>query len=157
MGVDFRIAPVQAGDTDDLLPLMRGYCDFYESSPSDDGLRAMAGDLLDSPIRGLQLIARDADGRAAGFATLIWKWSALRAAIVGYLDDLFVAPEARGSGLADELIAECARRSRERGAPSMLWLTAEDNHRAHVVYDRSGAEFERMREYELMLGDQGEQ
>jgi hypothetical protein len=25
-----------------LLPMMRGYCDFYQAGPSDDGLMAMA-------------------------------------------------------------------------------------------------------------------
>ena len=48
----------------DLLPLMRGYCEFYEVAPSDDDLLAMARVLIADPEReGLQLLARDADGR----------------------------------------------------------------------------------------------
>ena len=33
---------VHERDLDELLPLMRGYCDFYRASPSDDDLLAMA-------------------------------------------------------------------------------------------------------------------
>ena len=56
------------------------------------------------------------------------------------MNDLFVAPEARGTGLADALIAECAERCRERDATSLVWQTAEDNHRAQAVYERVGGE-----------------
>ena len=35
--------------------------------------------------------------------------------------------------------------------PAMEWLTAPDNHRAHKVYDRTGAESENFLEYELEL------
>ena len=48
-----------------LLPLLRGYCDFYESSPSDDGLMAMAEALIAAPdADGMLLVARDGDGVA---------------------------------------------------------------------------------------------
>ena len=36
------VAPVAEGDLSELLPLMRAYCDFYESSPADEGLLEMA-------------------------------------------------------------------------------------------------------------------
>jgi ribosomal protein S18 acetylase RimI-like enzyme len=80
-----------------------------------------------------------------------WKWSSLRGAKVGYLEDLYVHPAARGSGLADELIGACAERARERGAPALLWLTAPDNHRAQAVYNRIGGRSEAMLEYDLEL------
>jgi ribosomal protein S18 acetylase RimI-like enzyme len=54
------------------------------------------------------------------------------------MNDLFVAPEARGTGLADELIGECARLAREAGGRELDWQTARDNFRAQAVYDRVG-------------------
>jgi len=61
------IALVGIGDLDELVPLMRGYCDFYEVAPSDGALRALALTLIEHPdAAGLQLIARDDGGRAAG-------------------------------------------------------------------------------------------
>src|SRR6266567_3308763 len=54
------------------------------------------------------------------------------------LEDLFVAPEARGKGAADALIEAVAERARRHGAPVVTWLTAPDNHRAQAVYNRVG-------------------
>jgi GNAT superfamily N-acetyltransferase len=131
------------GDADlaELLPLMRGYCEFYEVAPSDEALLGMARVLIGDPEReGFQLVARDGSGQAVGFATVFWTWSTLSAARIGVMNDLFVAPEARGSGVADELIGECARLVRERGGKSLEWQTANDNLRAQKVYDRVGGE-----------------
>jgi GNAT superfamily N-acetyltransferase len=141
------------GDLGTLLPMMRAYCDFYGASPSDDGLAAMATALIAGPdADGMLLVARDGDGDAIGFATVCWKWSSLRAARIAVMEDLFVAPEARGQGAADALIRACADRARELGAPVVTWLTAPDNHRAQAVYDRAGATADTFLEYELELG-----
>jgi GNAT superfamily N-acetyltransferase len=134
------IAPVTEADLPELLPLMRGYCDFYEVDPSDEDLLAMSRALIDDPEReGIQLIARDGDGRATGFATIFWTWSTLSASRIGVMNDLFVDERSRGTGVAEALIAACAERCRERGATSLDWTTARDNHRARRLYERVGA------------------
>jgi GNAT superfamily N-acetyltransferase len=147
-GVEIR--PAREDEIDELLPLMRAYCDFYESSPSDQGVIAMARTLISDPSQGAVFIARE-DGRAIGFATLDWKWSMLKGARIGYLEDLFVDPAARGRGTADALIQVCADRCRELGMPAMEWLTAPDNRRAQKVYDRTGAAADTYLEYDLEL------
>ena len=96
---------------------MRGYCDFYEVGPSDEDLLRMSRALIADPAReGMQLIARDESGRAIGFATIFWTWSTTRAARIGVMNDLFVAPGGRGAGAADALIAACLERCRSHGA-----------------------------------------
>jgi GNAT superfamily N-acetyltransferase len=147
-GVEIR--PAREDEIEELLPLMRAYCVFYGSSPADEGVRAMARTLINDPSQGAVFIARE-DGRAIGFATLDWKWSMLKGARIGYLEDLFVDPAARGRGTADALIQVCADRCRELGMPAMEWLTAPDNRRAQKVYDRSGAVPETYVEYDLEL------
>ena len=65
----FTIARVATSDLDDLLPLMRAYCDFYSVSPSDEDLLGMSRALITDPEReGVQFIARGDDDVAAGFA-----------------------------------------------------------------------------------------
>lgn len=147
-GVEIRDARLE--EAEELLPLMRAYCDFYEASPPDQGLLEMARALVTDPNQGALFIAREG-GAAVGFAALDWKWSSLKGARIGHLEDLFVAPEGRGRGIADALIEACAERCRERGAPAMEWLTAPDNHRAQAVYDRTGAVAETFVEYDLGL------
>jgi GNAT superfamily N-acetyltransferase len=133
------ISIVGERDLEELLPLMRGYCDFYEVSPSDGDLQAMSRALIVDPeLEGLQLVARDESERAVGFATVFWTWSTLSAGRIGVMNDLFVLPEARGSGIGEALIGECARLVRERGGRSLEWQTAKDNRRAQAVYDRVG-------------------
>jgi GNAT superfamily N-acetyltransferase len=134
------IAPVTEADLDALLPLLRGYCDFYGVAPPDADLVALSRALIADPDHeGVQLIARDQSGRAVGFATIYWSWETLDAGRIGVMNDLFVAPEARGTGLAEALIEACRRRAAERGAQRLTWQTAHDNHRAQAVYDRIGA------------------
>jgi len=135
------ISTAAEADLQELLPLMRGYCDFYSVDPSDAGLLAMSRALIADPEHeGFQLIARDDAGRAIGFATVFWTWSTSSASRIGVMNDLFVHPDARGDGAADELIAECATRARAHGATSLEWQTAQDNHRAQKVYDRVGGQ-----------------
>ena len=134
------IATVTEADLEELLPLMRGYCDFYEVAPSDEALLAMSRRLIADPaLEGVQLIARDGDGTAVGFATVFWTWQTLSASRLGVMNDLFVAEGARGGGHADALIAACAERCRAHGATDLAWQTARTNLRAQAVYDRVGA------------------
>ena len=140
-------------DLDVLLPLMRGYCDFYEVAPPDEGLERMARTLIAAPDpEGMLLVARDDAGKPVGFAAVGWKWSSLRAARVAIMEDLFVHPDVRGTGAGRALIAACADRARDGGAPCLMWTTALDNERAQAVYDSVGAEGETWLEYELELG-----
>lgn len=144
------IVAVTEADLAELLPLMRGYCIFYEVDPTDDALLAMSRALLANPqYEGIQLLARDDDGRAIGFATIFWSWSTSSAARIGTMNDLFVAPEGRGSGAAEALIEACVERCRERGAVRLEWQTALDNHRAQAVYDRVGGKREQWFDYSL--------
>ena len=139
-------------DLEELLALLRGYCEFYEVAPADEALLALCRALLDDPQNGgLQLIARDDDGLAVGFATIFWTFSTLSAQRIGVMNDLFVAPDARGSGLADALIAACAERCRAAGAGELTWQTARDNHRAQAVYERVGGKRSEWLDYSLPL------
>jgi GNAT superfamily N-acetyltransferase len=134
---------------------MRGYCDFYEVSPSDDELLAFSRELLASPeLDGIQLLARDDEGRAIGFATILWTWSTLSASRIAVMNDLFVSPDGRGSGTAEALIEACAERARNHGATSLEWQTARDNVRARKVYDRVGGRMsDRWVDYDLSLSE----
>ena len=147
------IATAGERDLPGLLPLMRAYCDFYEVAPPDEALLAMSRALIADPEReGVQLIARDPQGRAIGFATIFWSRSTLQAARIGVMNDLFVTAEARGTGAADALIAACLERCRERGAVTLTWQTARDNERAQAVYDRVGGRRSEWLDYALDTG-----
>ena len=152
-GIEIRDGRVD--DAEGLLPLMRGYCDHYEVNPPDAGLLELARTVATDPGQGQRdqgsIYVAEEDGRLIGFAVMDWKWASTAGARVAHLEDLFVDPDARGKGVADALIARCAERCRELGISSLGWMTAPDNHRAHKVYDRSGAQSSSWLEYELEL------
>jgi GNAT superfamily N-acetyltransferase len=146
--VPLSIAPVTPADVDELLPLLRGYCDFYDVHPGDDALTALTIALLDNPHEGVQLMARDGE-TPIGFATVYWTWQTLHAARVGVLNDLFVVPGARGTGAGRALIEHSLRTCRARGVAKLAWETAPDNTVAQRLYDGLGAEKSSWLSYEL--------
>ena len=145
------IARVGEDDLADLLPLMRGYSDFYEVNPPDEALLALSRALIANPeLEGVQLIARDpGDGTALGFATVYWLWSTSRATRIGLMNDLFTAPEARRRGVGEALIQACLDAVRGRGAAILQWQTAPDNTSAQALYDAIGGIREHWVDYYL--------
>ena len=146
-----EITRVGEGDLPELLPLLRGYCDFYEVSPSDDELLGLSRALIADPEHdGVQLLARTG-GEAVGFATIYWSWATTIAARIGVMNDLFVVPAARGSGAAAQLIEACVAECRRHGAAELTWQTAPDNERAQRLYDRVGATRSQWVDYSLSV------
>lgn len=54
------------------------------------------------------------------------------------LEDLYVAPEARGTGVGKQLIEHLVARGREEGWGRVYWHTKDDNVAARRLYDRFG-------------------
>ena len=135
-----------------LLPLLRAYCQFYQVSPTDESLLALSRALIADPAgEGVQLLAVDDHGEPTGFATIYWSWATTIAARLAIMNDLYVTPAARGTGVAQALIQACAAAAANRGAKQLSWQTALDNTRAQRVYDRTGATKSTWHEYQLDL------
>jgi len=140
-------------DLGELLPLMRAYCDFYAVAPSDEALLGLSRALIADPEReGVQLLARDAG--SVGFATIFWSWATTSAERIGVMNDLFVAPEARGNGIAEALIEACRAECAAHGAGKLTWQTAPDNATAMKLYDRIGAVREQWVDYWLPVQEE---
>jgi GNAT superfamily N-acetyltransferase len=148
-----EIRPVTGDDLPELLPLLRGYCEFYGTAPSDDALLELSRWLIEHPEDGVQLVARDDEGTAIGFATVYWTWRTMHAARIAVLEDVFVSPDARSGGIAAELIRDALARAREHGAIQLDWQTAKTNERAQRAYARIGADpDDRWLDYSLPAG-----
>ena len=76
------------------------------------------------------------DGQPAGIVHYLYHSHCWRLERVCYLQDLFADPSARGMGIGRALIEQVAAQASIVGAPSVYWLTQDDNHKARKLYDR---------------------
>jgi len=116
--------------------LYHGYAEFYRMPMNDQILDTVWGWIHDESNPFFGLIAKGEAGNALGFMHCRQMASPLRGALVGFLDDLFVTPDARGHGVVDALFDSLAELARRQGWPFVRWITADDNHRGRAVYDR---------------------
>ncbi|GGO54207.1 Ribosomal protein S18 acetylase RimI [Roseovarius pacificus] len=82
----------------------------------------------------LLLLGADYGGALAGFALAFDLPEIISGSRAGQLDDLFVMPEARGSGLARALIGELTEIGTARGWTHLRWLVPQDNLTAKRLY-----------------------
>jgi ribosomal protein S18 acetylase RimI-like enzyme len=130
------ISRATSADLDDLLPLVRGYREFYKQPYDAMGERSHIGAHLSNGT-AIIFLARE-DDAAVGFVLIMQYMSTVRLGPGLILEDLFVDPNARGSGAADALMDAAMRYARELGAAGMFLETAIDNARAQAVYERHG-------------------
>jgi GNAT superfamily N-acetyltransferase len=133
---DITIAPPRPEDKPDWRRLYEGYATFYKR-PMDDAIADRVWGWINDPAHVLEaLVAREASGRVVGLAHFRAMPRPLTGTMAGFLDDLFVDPAFRGSGVADQLIGRLKEIGQDRGWTILRWLTADNNYRARGVYDR---------------------
>lgn len=126
-------------DRPQMIRLMKGYLDFYQREhPPEHQMHKLLDTLEEQPRRGLQFIA-EVDGKAAGFATLYTTFSTLSCQEAMVMNDLFVDPDMRASGVGYQLFEACRKHVIENGYAYMEWVTATDNETAQRFYERQGA------------------
>ena len=132
----WRVRPVVPDDHDRWRELYAGYARFYRVAQSDEMAERVWGWLLDPQheVEGL-VVVDAADGAVHGLAHVRPFARPLAAAVGGFLDDLYVDEQARGTGAVDALLAHLTRLADERGWSVVRWITADDNYRARSKYD----------------------
>lgn len=123
-------------DRDDWDRLYAGYADFYKVEQTAEMRDRVWGWIHDHAHEVEAFVAEDDNGKLVGLTHFRPFASPLSARIGGFLDDLYVAPEARGSGAAQALIEAVADEGRRRNWRVIRWITAEDNARARALYDK---------------------
>jgi ribosomal protein S18 acetylase RimI-like enzyme len=138
-------------DLDALVPLFDGYRVFY-GKPSDPATaRAFLQERL-SRGESVIFLARDADANALGFTQLYPCFSSVSARRLWILNDLFVAAEARRSGVAKALLQRAREHGVETDVVRLTLQTSHANSQAQALYESLGwVRQEGMYEYALEL------
>ena len=120
----------------DWRRLYDGYAAFYKM-PMTDEIADTVWNWLNDPAHVLNcLIAEDASGKAIGLAHIRAMPRPLSGTESGFLDDLFVDPDARGHGVFEALFKAMDSLAQEKGWTMVRWLTQEFNYRGRSAYDR---------------------
>ncbi len=107
----------------------------HEVVATEDSLRRT---LFGEPPSAHVVIA-EVDGRAAGFALYFFNYSTFLSKPGLYLEDLFVKPEFRGSGIGKSLLLHLAKIANTRGCGRMEWAVLDWNEPAKGFYKKLGA------------------
>lgn len=145
--MSLEIRPLEPGDRSPWEVLARAYKAFYETVLPDAEYERTWSRLMSAD--GIYGYVALAEGTPVGITHYLFH-SGIWAHKSCYLEDLFVDPAARGSGVARALIEAVARRAREEGAGRLYWLTHQQNATARALYDRV-AKFSGFVEYEFPL------
>lgn len=133
-----QIRSLTAADRAQWAKLYAGYAAFYRVEQTEAMRETVWGWLMDAG-HGTEGLVAERDGKLIGIAHFRAFARPLSASTGGFLDDLFVGPDARGSGAAEALLKELEALGRARGWTVIRWITAEDNYRARGLYDRVAA------------------
>lgn len=131
-----QIRPLEISDRLQWDALWNGYLTFYETTlPPTTYDATFDALLLKKDMCGL--VAEHEDS-LLGLAHVVFHAHCWRPEGVTYLQDLFVLPEARGTGMGRALIEAVYALADARGRPAVYWTTQDFNHRARQLYDRVG-------------------
>jgi ribosomal protein S18 acetylase RimI-like enzyme len=129
------IRPIASDDHDQWRALFRAYGVFYETHFPDDVLDGVWGWLMD-PQHEVKALVAEQDGALVGFAHIRKLSDTFTAGPSWFLDDLYVAPENRGTGVARALIERGYADATAAGGGTFRWITAAENETAQLLYDR---------------------
>ncbi|MEZ5759292.1 MAG: GNAT family N-acetyltransferase [Emcibacteraceae bacterium] len=131
------VKPIGKNEYDDWYRLWQGYLKFYNASLSDDISKNNWRRFHDAaePVYALGAYR---EGTLVGFVHYLFhrtNWSLNDGC---YLQDLYAAPAARGTGVGRALIEAVYDAAKKNKSATVYWLTQEDNKTARLLYNRIG-------------------
>lgn len=129
------VRDLRAEDRPQWYPLWAGYLAFYGSELTPEITDTTFQRLL-HPSEPMFALVAERDGALAGIVHCVLHRATWSLTHYCYLEDLFVAPTARGAGVGRALIEGVYARADALGATRTYWLTQETNATARALYDK---------------------
>jgi len=129
------IRPIGEDERAEWNPLWDGYLAFYKTALTQD-VSDLAWSRFHDPDETMFALGGYVDGQLAGFAHYLFHRSTWAPKRYCYLEDLFVADDARGHGLGRALIEAVYQKAEAAGASRVYWLTQSNNETARALYDK---------------------
>jgi GNAT superfamily N-acetyltransferase len=132
---EIAIRPLTASDRTQWEPLWQGYLAFYKTELTPEITDATFARLTGGtePMGGF---VAERHGKLVGIVHWVVHRSTWNIRDICYLQDLFTAPEARGTGAGRALIAAVKAMAQAKGCFRVYWQTHESNLQAQALYDK---------------------
>ena len=130
-----EIKAVENADFRIWLPLWKSYQQFYEVDIPEVVTLETWARFLD-PVEPMYAALAMMGKQAIGLVHFIHHRSTWTTNDYCYLQDLFVANDARGGGIGRALIEHVYADAKRRGTSRVYWLTHESNDKGIRLYDR---------------------
>lgn len=137
--MSLAIRPASPADLDLVIDFIRRLADYERLAHEVRLDRDTLGRHLFGARPHAEVLIGEQDGKAQGFALFFHNFSTFEGRPGLYLEDLFVMPEARGSGLGKALLAQLAAIALERGCARLEWSVLDWNEPAIAFYRSLGA------------------
>jgi ribosomal protein S18 acetylase RimI-like enzyme len=130
------IRPVSPADYPRWRELFDGYTRFYEREPLDQIANHAWTRILD-PAAPVHAIVAEREGEGIiGIANYVIHENVATLTPVCYLQDLYVDPLTRASGVGKQMIDWLLAQMHAQGWANVYWNTKENNYRARGLYDK---------------------
>ena len=134
-----EIRPMRTADQAAWRGLWGDYLEFYGTSVPDAVYVSTFARLLGDDDRDFCALVAVQDDTVVGLVHYLFHRHCWRVENVCYLQDLYVDPSLRGTGAGRKLIEAVYVAADTAGAPSVYWMTQDDNATARQLYDRIAA------------------
>lgn len=136
--IDLQIRGLRAADEPAWRRLWTAYLDFYETELPEAVYRSTFDRLVADDPREFHGLLALVDDQPIGLAHFLFHRSCWSVSDLCYLQDLYVAPEARGQSLGRALIEAVYAAADAAGHPEVYWQTQHFNAVGRRLYDRVG-------------------
>ena len=109
----------------------------HEFAPNAQAQSKGLAAIIGNPEVGSIIVLRDGDN-ILGMVILLYTVSTALGARVALLEDMVIAPAARGSGMGSRLLSSALEHARAAGCKRVTLLTDDDNQEAQRLYRKHG-------------------
>jgi len=134
------IRPARSGDAATVLRFVQELAEYEREPDAVVATEAMMDEALFGATPKAEALIADVDGVAVGFALFFHTFSTWTGRQGIWLEDLYVTPDARGSGAGKALVSAIAGICLDRGCPRFEWWVLDWNEPAIGFYRSIGAE-----------------
>lgn len=133
---DIEIRPLRPEDAAEWRRLWTGYLEFYQTAVPEEVYATTFSRLLGDDPQDFNGFLALVGGRPMGLVHFLFHRHCWKIENVCYLQDLYVDPQARGTGLGRKLIEAVYAAADANGTPAVYWLTQDFNTIGRQLYDR---------------------